>query len=57
GGLKEKTLAALREGCKIIYLPEDNRKDYKDLPDLVKENLEFRFVKEVGEVLKGAIIW
>ncbi|MBR2350068.1 MAG: endopeptidase La [Clostridia bacterium] len=57
GGLKEKTLAALREGCKIVYLPEDNRKDYKDLPDLVKENLEFRFVKEVGEVLKGAIIW
>ena len=57
GGLKEKTLAALREGCKIVYLPEDNRKDYKDLPDLVKENMEFRFVKEVGEVLKGAIIW
>ncbi len=57
GGLKEKTLAALREGCKIVFLPEDNRKDYKDLPDLVKENLEFRFVKEVGEVLKGAIIW
>ena len=57
GGLKEKTLAALREGVKKIYLPEDNRKDYKDLPEVVKENIEFVFVTNVDEVIRGAIIW
>ena len=57
GGLKEKTLAGLREGVKKIYLPEENRKDYKELPEVVKENIEFVFVSHVDEVLKGAIIW
>lgn len=57
GGLKEKTLAGLREGVKKIYLPEDNRKDYKDLPEVVKENIEFVFVTNVDEVIRGAIIW
>ena len=57
GGLKEKSLAALREGVVKIYLPEDNRKDYKELPDIVKEKIEFVFVERVDEVLKGAIIW
>lgn len=57
GGLKEKTLAALREGVVKVFLPEENRKDYKDLPDVVKEKMEFRFVERVEEVLKEAIIW
>ena len=57
GGLKEKTLAALREGVVKVFLPEDNRKDYKELPDIVKEKIEFVFVKSVDEVLKSAIIW
>ena len=57
GGLKEKTLAALREGVVKVFLPEDNRKDYKELPDIVKEKIEFVFVKNVDEVLKSAIIW
>ena len=57
GGLKEKTLAALREGVVKVFLPEDNRKDYKELPDIVKDKIEFVFVKNVDEVLKSAIIW
>ena len=57
GGLKEKSLAALREGAVKIYLPEDNRKDYKELPEIVKEKIEFVFVSKVDEVLKDAIIW
>ena len=57
GGLKEKALAGLREGVVKIYLSEDNRKDYKELPEIVKEKIEFVFVNKVDEVLKGAIIW
>ena len=57
GGLKEKTLAALREGVVKVFLPEDNRKDYKDLPEMVKEKIEFKFVENVEEVLKEAIVW
>ncbi|MBQ8177809.1 MAG: endopeptidase La [Clostridia bacterium] len=57
GGLKEKTLAALREGIVKVFLPEDNRKDYKELPELVKEKIEFRYVERVEDVLKEAIIW
>ncbi len=57
GGLKEKTLAALREGVVKVFLPEDNRKDYKDLLEMVKEKIEFKFVENVEEVLKEAIVW
>lgn len=57
GGLKEKSLAALRDGVKTIFLPEDNRKDYKELPEAVKKNIDFRFVDNVGTVIKNAIIW
>ncbi len=57
GGLKEKTLAALREGVVKIFLPEDNRKDMHEVLPEVKEKIEFRFVSNVQEVLKEAIIW
>lgn len=55
GGLKEKVLAALRMGAKIVVLPEENKKDMVEIPDDVKEKLEFKFVKDVGEVFKIAI--
>lgn len=57
GGLKEKSLAALRDGIKTIFLPEENRRDYKDLPGVVKDKIDFRFVGNVGTVLKNAIVW
>ncbi len=57
GGLKEKTLAALREGIVKILLPEDNRKDMHEVVDEVKEKIAFHFVKNVKEVLDEAIIW
>ena len=57
GGLKEKSLAALRDGIKTIFLPEENRRDYKELPGIVKDKIDFRFVGNVGTVLKNAIVW
>ena len=57
GGLKEKTLAALREGVVKVFIPKDNEKDYKELPQMVKNKIEFKFVERVDEVIKEAIIW
>lgn len=56
GGLKEKTLAAVRAGIKKVYLPEENRKDYNELPDIVKQKLEFSFVSNVNSVITGALL-
>lgn len=50
GGLKEKTLAALRNGMKKVVIPYDNKKDYEELPDVVKRNLEFTFAKTYSDV-------
>lgn len=45
GGLKEKLIASRREGLKLILCPANNRNDYDDMPDELKEDLEVRFVK------------
>jgi ATP-dependent Lon protease len=55
GGLKEKTLAAKRAGIREVIVPERNHKDLPDLPDEVKETLQFHFVNNVDEVLSIAL--
>jgi ATP-dependent Lon protease len=55
GGLKEKTLAALRAGIKEVIIPARNAKDLPDLPQEVKDHLKFHFVQNVDEVLKIAV--
>jgi ATP-dependent Lon protease len=55
GGLKEKLLAALRGGIKIVLIPDDNVKDLSEVPDNVKNGLEIIPVKHVTEVLKIAL--
>lgn len=54
GGLREKALAAKREGLKRILLPASNRPDYDELKDEVKKDLEFIFVKDFDDVMKIA---
>ncbi len=56
GGLKEKSLAALRAGIKTVLIPERNRKDLEEISPLVKKNLKFIPVKHMDEVIKYAII-
>ncbi len=56
GGLKEKSLAALRANKKILILPEKNKKDMEEIPKKVKENIEFVFVKHMDEVLDVALL-
>jgi len=56
GGLKEKLLAALRGGVKVVLIPKDNAKDLRDIPDNVKQGLEIIPVETVAEVLKVALV-
>ncbi|HEX8902579.1 endopeptidase La [Vitreimonas sp.] len=55
GGLKEKLLAALRGGVKLVLIPKDNEKDLADIPDNVKQGLEIVPVSTVDEVLQRAL--
>ena len=55
GGLKEKMLAALRGGIKIVLIPKDNEKDLADIPDNVKRGLKIIPVAVVDEVLEHAL--
>ncbi len=56
GGLKEKLLAALRGGIKLVLIPEENVKDLAEIPANVKEGLEIVPVSHVDEVLAKALI-
>ncbi len=55
GGLKEKSLAALRAKKEIIIVPDRNKKDMEDIPEKVKKGLKFIFVKHMDEVLDIAL--
>ncbi len=55
GGIKEKMLAAHRAGLKTVILPKRNEADLEDLPDEVRESLNFVFVETVDEVLEAAL--
>jgi endopeptidase La len=52
GGVKEKALAAHRNGMKAVLLPEENRKDYRELPEEVTKAMEFHFADDVTAALR-----
>lgn len=56
GGLKEKTLAAYRMGIKTVIIPDENRPDYEELPQKIKDGLKFVFTKDMDMVLKHALL-
>ena len=55
GGLKEKLLAALRGGIKLVMIPEENAKDLQEIPENVKNGLEIVPVKWIDQVLDIAL--
>jgi ATP-dependent Lon protease len=55
GGVKEKVLAARRAGIRRVILPQGNKKDLRDLPDHVRQEMQFHFVDRVEEVLSIVI--
>ncbi|MCP9257867.1 Lon protease-like, mitochondrial [Dirofilaria immitis] len=50
GGIKEKVIAAKRAGVNCIILPEENRKDFSDLPDFIRENVDVHFVSHYDQI-------
>ncbi|MCQ2405777.1 MAG: endopeptidase La, partial [Oscillospiraceae bacterium] len=57
GGLREKTMAALRAGIHTVIIPIDNVKDLEDIDPLVKAQLTFIPVSTAEEVLKNALVY
>ena len=55
GGLKEKVLAAYRNGIKTIIIPGDNDKDIPEIPDEIRDNICFHKVDDITEVLALAL--
>ncbi|MFA5686801.1 MAG: endopeptidase La [Bacilli bacterium] len=56
GGLREKSLAALRSGIKTIVIPQDNKKDVEELPKEVKDSLTIVYMKTVDDALNVACV-
>ena len=54
GGIKEKIIAAKRSKLMTIILPEENREDFDDLPDMLKKDLTIRFAETYQEVFNYA---
>jgi len=55
GGVKEKTLAALRAGIRTVMLPKRNEKDLEDVPAEARRKLEFVLLEHVEDAVKAAI--
>ncbi len=55
GGLKEKVLAAVRQGITTIIIPKDNEKDLVEIPKDVREKVEFIPVSDIDTVFNSAI--
>ncbi|MEO7387616.1 MAG: S16 family serine protease, partial [Gammaproteobacteria bacterium] len=55
GGIKEKTLAALRAGIHTVLLPARNRKDLEEIPESARNQLEFVWLETVDDALGAAL--
>ena len=56
GGIKEKVIAAHRAGIHKILLPEENKRDMADVPQIVEKDVQFVFVHHMDEVLSQALV-
>jgi ATP-dependent Lon protease len=52
GGIKQKVLAAKRAGIKHVILPKLNEKDLEEVPESIKENMDFKFIEKMDEAIK-----
>src|SRR5262245_10086516 len=55
GGIKEKVVAAARAGLKRVMLPARNRKDYDDIPEEARRELEFVWLERVDDAVAAAL--
>ena len=55
GGLKEKTMAALRHGIRTVIIPKDNQRDLEEIDQTVRKSLNFIVAEHVETVLDAAL--
>ncbi|MDP9065283.1 MAG: endopeptidase La, partial [Pseudomonadota bacterium] len=55
GGIKEKCVAAARAGIRTVILPARNRRDLEDIPESVRNRLEFIWAEKIDDVLERAL--
>lgn len=55
GGIKEKVIAAARAGIKTVMLPARNQRDFEEIPEAVRNQLQFVWLEQVDDVLKNAL--
>ena len=56
GGLKEKTMAALRHGIHTVVIPKDNERDLDEIDQTVRAGLHFVIAETVDTVLATALV-
>ena len=55
GGLKEKTMAALRHGIRTVIIPKENERDLQEIDQTVRKSLNFITASHVDTVLEAAL--
>ncbi len=56
GGIREKVMAAHRAGIRKVLLPKDNEVDIQDIPEVVRNDMEFVLLKNVNDALKEVLV-
>lgn len=56
GGIREKVLAAHRAGLKTVMLPKENERDLEEVPQIVKDDIEFIFIEHADEAINQALL-
>jgi len=55
GGIKEKVLAGMRAGIKTIILPKKNEKDLEEIPEHIRNQMNFKYIQRMDEVIELAL--
>ena len=55
GGIKEKVLAGMRAGIKTIILPKKNEKDLEEIPEHIRNQMNFKYIQRMDEAIELAL--
>ena len=56
GGIQPKLMAAIDAGVKSVIMPAENEKDVQNLPDYIRNRIEVKYVNDIQQVLKLALV-
>jgi len=55
GGIKEKVLAGMRAGIRTIILPKKNEKDLEEIPEHIRNQMNFKYIQRMDEAIELAL--